>query len=83
MKYFFNLEDGACIRDPKGTEFDNDEAALLEAASVADELSKLPVHKHDWSVVVKNAKGTRIGSVRLTPSLEVTGHVAMPSGAIH
>ena len=71
MRYFFHLEDGACIRDPTGTHFDDDAAALREAKKVADELSKLPVHSHDWSVVVKNAKGIRVGSVPLTPSLEI------------
>ena len=83
MRYFFHLEDGECIRDPKGTDFDDDAAALLEASNVAYELSKLPVHEHDWSVVVKNAKGIRVGSVPLTPSLEVTGDVARPARAIH
>ena len=63
MRYFFHLEDGACIRDPKGEEFADDAAALLEAASVAQELSKLRVHPYEWSVVVKNADGLRVGSV--------------------
>jgi hypothetical protein len=71
MRYFFHLEDGSCIRDPKGTAFDDDAAALLEATKVANELSRLPVHQHDWNVVVKNARGRRVGSVPLTPSLEV------------
>ena len=83
MRYFFHLEDGACIRDPKGTDFDDDAAALLEAARVADELSRLPVHQHDWRVVVKNANGIRVGSVPLTPSLEGPDGVATPSTAIH
>jgi hypothetical protein len=72
MRYFFHLEDGACIRDPKGTDFDDDAAALGEAKKVADELSKLPVHNHDWCVVVMNAKGIRVGSAALTPSLEIS-----------
>jgi hypothetical protein len=67
MRYFFHLEDGACIRDPKGEEFPDDAAALLEAAIVAQELSKLRVHAHEWRVVVKNADGLRIGSVPLVP----------------
>ncbi len=71
MRYFFHLEDGACIRDPTGTDFDDDATALLEAKNVADELSKLPVHQHDWCVVVINAKGIRVGSVALTPSFEI------------
>jgi hypothetical protein len=71
MRYFFHLEDGSCIRDPKGTDFDDDAAAMLEAKKVADDLSRLPVHQHDWSVVVKNANGVRVGSVPLTPSLEI------------
>ena len=71
MRYFFHLEDGSCILDPKGTDFDDDAAALVEARKVADELSKLPVHQHDWSVVVKSANGLRVGSVPLTPSLEI------------
>ena len=70
MKYFFHLEDGSCILDPNGTDFQDDAAAMLEAANVAHELSKLPVHQHDWSVVVKNADGIRVGSVLLIPSLE-------------
>lgn len=70
MKYFFHLEDGSCIRDPTGTEFQDDAAALLEATKVARELSRLPVHKHDWHVVVKNAHGIRVGAVPLMPNLE-------------
>ncbi len=65
MRYFFHLEDGACIRDPTGEEFADDAAALREAVNVAHELSKLPVHAHEWSVVVKNAGGFRVGSVPL------------------
>ena len=67
MRYFFHLEDGTCIRDPKGDEFVDDAAAMLEAANVAHELSKLQVHAHEWRVVVKNAGGLRIGSVPLVP----------------
>jgi hypothetical protein len=70
MKYFFHLEDGACIRDPKGDEFPDDAAAMLEAVKVAQELSKLHVHAYEWRVVVKNADGDRIGSVPLRPSPE-------------
>jgi hypothetical protein len=69
MQYFFHLEDGSCILDPRGTHFDDDAEALLEATNVTHELSKLPVHQHDWSLVVKNADGERVGSVPLTPSL--------------
>jgi hypothetical protein len=65
MRYFFHLEDGSCIRDPKGTEFPDDAAALLEAAIVAQELSKLAVHAYEWRVVVKNADGLRVGAVPL------------------
>jgi hypothetical protein len=67
MKYFFHLEDGACIRDPKGQEFADDAAAMLEAAIVARELSKLRVHDNEWRVVVKNSDGLRVGSVPLVP----------------
>jgi hypothetical protein len=69
MKYFFHLEDGACIRDPKGEELPDDAAAMLEATKVAQELSKLRVHAYEWHVVVKNADGLRIGSVPLIPGL--------------
>jgi hypothetical protein len=69
MRYFFHLEDGACIRDPKGAEFSDDAAAMLEASNVARELSKLRVHAHEWHLVVKNADGLRIGSVALLPEL--------------
>jgi uncharacterized protein DUF6894 len=69
MKYFLHVEDGAGIRDAKGTDFPDDAAAMLEAAKVADELSKLQLHPGDWHVVVKNAEGLRIGSVPLTPRL--------------
>ena len=68
MKYFFHLEDGECIRDPTGEEFPDDAAALIEAAIVARELSKARVHAYEWSVVVQNADGIRIGSVPLVPS---------------
>ena len=67
MRYFFHLEDGACIRDPKGEEFPDDAAALREAANVARELSTLQVHADEWRVVVKNADGLRIGSVPFVP----------------
>ena len=67
MRYFFHLEDGACIRDPKGEEFADDAAALREAATIARELSALQVHAYEWRVVVKNADGLRIGSVPFVP----------------
>jgi hypothetical protein len=69
MKYFFHLEDGACIRDPKGEEFPDDAAALLEAARVAQELSKLRVHAYEWRVVVKNAdrRSRRFGAANTSP----------------
>jgi len=73
MKYFFHLEDGACIRDPRGEEFPDDAAALREAAVLARELSKAPVHADEWRVVVKNADGIRIGSVPLAPSAAAEG----------
>jgi hypothetical protein len=78
MRYFFHLEDGACIRDPKGTDFDDDAAAMLEAAKVAQELSKLRVHAYEWRVVVKNADGLRVGSVPLVP-LAIDAHGAVVS----
>ena len=81
MKYFFHLEDGACIRDPKGEEFPDDAAALLEAASVARELSKARVHAYEWRVVVKNADGIRIGSVPLVPS--AAADAQGPPSSIH
>ena len=68
MRYFFHLEDGACIRDPKGVDFPDDAAALAEAAAIAQELSKQRVHAYQWRVVVKNAKGVRVGAVPLVPS---------------
>jgi hypothetical protein len=67
MRYFFHVEDGACIRDPKGEEFPNDAAAMGEATKVAHELSKLRLHPYEWRVVVKNADGFRVGSVPLAP----------------
>jgi len=67
MRYFFHLEDGAFIRDPRGEDFADDAAAMREATNVARELSKLRVHGHghQWRVVVKNADGFLIGSVPL------------------
>jgi hypothetical protein len=65
MRYFFHLEDGACIRDPKGVDFPDDASAMLEAAAIALELSKHALHAYEWRVVVKNAKGTRVGSAPL------------------
>ena len=81
MKYFFHVEDGTCIRDPKGEEFPDDAAAMREATKVAHELSKLPVHAHEWRVVVKNADGLRVGSVPLTPALAQV--VPTPPPSIH
>jgi histidinol phosphatase-like enzyme len=84
MKYFFHLEDGACIRDPNGEEFPDDAAAMREAARVAQELSKLRVHAHEWRVVVMNADGVRIGSVPLNPSLAGQAPGAPnPQGSVH
>jgi hypothetical protein len=68
MKYFFHLEDGTCIRDPKGEEFPDDAAALVEAVKVAHELSKARIHANEWRVVVKNAVGRSVGSVPLVPN---------------
>jgi hypothetical protein len=78
MRYFFHLEDGACIRDPKGSEFPDDAAAMREAEKVARELSPLRVHAYEWSVVVKNADGLRVGSVPLMPALADDAGGALP-----
>lgn len=79
MKYFFHLEDGTCIRDPKGEEFPNDAAAMLEAANVARELSKAQVHAYEWRVVVKNASGHHVGSVPLvSPDDRARGAPTLP-----
>ena len=84
MKYFFHLEDGACIRDPKGQEFPDDDAAMLEATTVAQELSKLRVHAYEWRVVVKNADGLRVGSVPLIPTSGAHAQgVPIPAKSIH
>jgi hypothetical protein len=84
MKYFFHLEDGACIRDPKGEDFPDDAAAMFEATKVAQELSKLRVHAYEWCVVVKNADGLRIGAVPLIPSHAAqTQGVPIPSRSVH
>jgi hypothetical protein len=84
MRDFFHLEDGACIRDPKGEEFADDAAALFEAANVARELSKLRVHAYEWSVVVKNADGLRVGSVPLVPDRAAYAEgVSIPPQSIH
>jgi hypothetical protein len=66
MKYYFHVEDGACICDPNGEEFADDASAMREAAKVAKELSKYLVQGHPWHVLVKNADGVRIGQVPLT-----------------
>ena len=84
MRYFFHLEDGACIRDPKGEEFADDAAALLEAANIARELSKLRVHAYEWRVVVKNADGFRVGSVPLVPDVAAYAEgISFPPTSIH
>jgi hypothetical protein len=79
MKYFFHLEDGACIRDPKGEEFPDDAAALLEAARVAQELSKLRVHAYEWRVVVKNAdrRSRRFGAANTSPRRTRCAHCSL------
>ena len=68
MKYFFHMEDGACIRDPQGEEFSDDAAALREAVNVAQELAKQGVHPEHWRVVVQDVNGLRVGSVPLVSS---------------
>ena len=68
LKYFFHMEDGACIRDPQGEEFPDDDAALREAVNVARELAKQGVQPGHWRVVVQDANGLRVGSVPLVPS---------------
>jgi hypothetical protein len=66
MRYFFHVEDGACIRDPRGEEFPDDASAMREAVNVAQELAKLRLLPHEWRVVVKNADGHRVGAVPFT-----------------
>jgi histidinol phosphatase-like enzyme len=78
MRYFFHVEDGTCIRDPKGEEFPDDASAMREASKVAQELSKLRLHPYDWRVVVKNAEGIRVGSVPLTPREDAAGDPVPP-----
>ena len=65
LKYFFHMEDGACIRDPQGEEFSDDEAALREAVNVARGLLEEGLHPDHWRVVVKDANGLSVGSVPL------------------
>ncbi|HEY5306437.1 MAG TPA: hypothetical protein VIJ52_07200 [Pseudolabrys sp.] len=67
MKYFFHLEDGTCIRDPKGEELADDADAMHQAMVVAHELSKAAVHAIKWHLVVQDAAGRRVGSVPLVP----------------
>jgi hypothetical protein len=83
MKYFFHLEDGTCIRDPTGEEFPDEAAALLEAAKIAHELSKAPVHANEWRVVVKNETGRHVGSVPLVPPAGNGKDVPVPPISIH
>ena len=68
MKYFFHMEDGACIHDTQGEEFSDDAAALREAVNVARGLAKEGLYPDHWRVVVKDALGVRIGTVPLAPS---------------
>ena len=84
MRYFFHLEDGVCVRDPKGVDFTDDAAALVEAAAIAEELSKHGLNAYEWRVVVKNAKGARIGSAPLEsdPSARAQA-VPPPSKTVH
>lgn len=70
MRYFFHVEDGACIRDPQGEEFSDDAAALREGVNVARGLAKEGMHPYHWSVVVKDSTGLRVGSVPLVPTPE-------------
>ena len=83
MRYFFHLEDGACIRDPKGVDFPDDAAALWEAEKIAQELSKARVHAYEWRVVVKNADGLRVGSVPLVPPAVPAQGDPIPIRSIH
>ena len=84
MRYFFHVEDGACIRDPKGEDFADDAAAMREATKVAHELSKLRLHPYDWRVVVKNADGLRVGAVPLAPAFAVHAErIPDPPRSIH
>ena len=83
MRYFFHLEDGACIRDPKGVDFQDDAAAMQEAADIAQELSKHRVHAHEWRVVVKNADGLRIGAVPLVPPEDDARGILVTPGSTH
>jgi len=84
MKYFFHLEDGTCIRDPKGEEFPDDAAALVEAVKVAHELSKARVHPYEGRLVVKNGVGRRVGSVPLVPNPAVhTNDAPITPSSIH
>ena len=66
MIYFFHVEDGVCVSDPKGQEYSDDASAMLEAERVAAGLSGRLVKGHHWHVLVKNADGVRIGQVPLT-----------------
>ena len=70
LKYFFHMEDRACIRDPHGEEFSDDAGALREAVNVARGLANEGLYPDHWRVVVKDANGLRIGSVPLAPSYD-------------
>ena len=83
MRYFFHLEDGACIRDPKGVDFPDDATALQEAANIAQELSKAQVHAYERRVVVKNADGIRVGSALLVPPADDDQGFPIPPASLH
>lgn len=68
-RYFFNLADGSCIRDP-GEELPGLEQAQSTALLIAAET--LPLQQNDlvptgeFSVFVTDGEGTRLWSVRVT-----------------
>ncbi|QTC90279.1 DUF6894 family protein [Brevundimonas goettingensis] len=63
-RYFFDTQDGRCVRDPEGAELPDAQAAKREGLSILGEILRYQGEEFwktaHFSVIVTNAAGERI-----------------------
>jgi hypothetical protein len=62
-RYFFHIENGGRVTDPRGEEFPDEDAALEAAEQVASQISANPRAGDDWRIMVTNEAGERVAEV--------------------
>jgi hypothetical protein len=63
MRYFFNLQDGTCLRDEDGEELADDSAAIAVARKIAENLARNNPLAKEWSIVACDVSGRIVATI--------------------